>query len=176
MSTQTPDGVATRPDTDVERIAAAIVKVVRLSTHLAQARSGGTDRGAFFVLAVLTELGPQRSSVLAERVHADPSTVSRQIAGLVKLGFVERRADPVDGRASVLAATESGMARIRRGRLLRSRMINDLLAHWEPDEIQALARLLPKLASDYESRLPELLARLNDADLTSTDPGEGPTT
>ena len=50
--------------------------------------------------------GPHRSNALAEAVHSDPSTVSRQIAALVKVGYVERRPDPADGRACLLAATD----------------------------------------------------------------------
>ena len=44
---------------------------------------------------------------------ADPSTVSRQVASLVKAGLVERQADPDDGRASILVPTELGRAKVR---------------------------------------------------------------
>ena len=42
---------------------------------------------------------------LAAAVHSDPSTVSRQVAALVRAGLIERQADPEDGRASVLVPT-----------------------------------------------------------------------
>ena len=48
-----------------------------------------------------------RASALAECVQSDPSTVSRQVAALVTDGLLERRADPEDGRASLLVLTPS---------------------------------------------------------------------
>ena len=49
--------------------------------------------------------GPMRAGALAECLQSDPSTVSRQVAALVKDGLLERRADPADGRASLLVLT-----------------------------------------------------------------------
>ena len=47
----------------------------------------GMDKSAFVLLATLSGLGECRSSALAEAVLSDPSTVSRQVAGLVKDGL-----------------------------------------------------------------------------------------
>ncbi|MDZ7884163.1 MAG: MarR family transcriptional regulator [Mycobacterium sp.] len=49
-----------------------------------------------------------RSSELATMVNSDPSTVSRQVAQLVERGHVERVPDERNGRAFVLAVTQSG--------------------------------------------------------------------
>ena len=60
------------------------------------------DRGGaplHFLLVHLVKGGPQRSGALAEAVHSDPSTISRQVAHLVRLGLVERTADPEDREA-----------------------------------------------------------------------------
>src|SRR6058998_3946011 len=70
----------------------------------------GIEWASFALLAHLVTGGPRRSSALAELVFTDPSTVSRQVGQLVKDGYVERRADPDDGRVSVLAATDEGKA------------------------------------------------------------------
>ena len=51
-----------------------------------------------------------RAGALAECMQSDPSTVSRQVAALVKDGLLERRADPADGRASLLVLTEKADA------------------------------------------------------------------
>jgi hypothetical protein len=67
----------------------------RRARHLPPARAPGED-------------GPRRAGALADAVHSDPSTISRQIGHLVKLGYVERTADPEDGRATLLAATDEG--------------------------------------------------------------------
>jgi DNA-binding MarR family transcriptional regulator len=137
------------------------MKVIRLSGCVAQVKVG-MDRGAFFVLATLVECGEQRSSALAERVRADPSTVSRQIASLVKAGLVERRADPADGRASVLAATRTGERMVEDRKGMRRTLVRDLLADWSPGDLADLARVLPALAESYERHLPEIIERVVD--------------
>ena len=71
------------------------------------------DHSPLFLLVKLAQHGPRRASDLAEQVCADPSTVSRQVASLVKAGLIERRADPADGRASILVPTELGWQRVR---------------------------------------------------------------
>ena len=58
----------------------------------------GIDRSAIMLLKTLAMHGPRRSSELATAVHSDPSTVSRQVAGLVRDGLVERQADPARRR------------------------------------------------------------------------------
>ena len=60
------------------------------------------DHSPLFLLVKFVRTGRQRASALAELVGADPSTVSRQVASLVKAGFVDREADPDDGRACLL--------------------------------------------------------------------------
>ena len=68
-------------------------------------KMGGFDRSAIILLKTLVLNGPTRSSALAAAVHSDPSTVSRQVAALVRDGLLERQADQEDGRASLIAAT-----------------------------------------------------------------------
>ena len=50
-------------------------------------------------LEMIVEHGPLRLGVLAERLFLDKSTTSRVVSTLVKKGYVEQRADAVDGRA-----------------------------------------------------------------------------
>ncbi|MDV9190149.1 MarR family winged helix-turn-helix transcriptional regulator, partial [Streptomyces sp. SR27] len=51
-----------------------------------------------------------RATDLAAHYLLDKSTVSRQVAGLEKLGLVERRPAPDDHRVHVLHPTEAGTA------------------------------------------------------------------
>ena len=84
------------------------------STANRRTSGDGVEWAAYGLLFQLVNDGPQRSSALAETACVDPSTVSRQVAQLVKAGLVERQSDPEDGRASLLVATERGRARLRR--------------------------------------------------------------
>jgi len=106
-----------------------------------------------------------RSSALAELAQSDPSTVSRQVASLVKDGFVERRADPVDGRASVLAITERGQhAHIDRCRR-RNEYYQEMLAGWDEDEVREFAAQLARFADRFDEIRPKWLRELRSARL-----------
>ncbi|HEX8520265.1 MAG TPA: MarR family transcriptional regulator, partial [Pseudonocardia sp.] len=84
-------------------------------------------------------------------VHSDPSTVSRQSAHLVRLGLVERVADPADGRATLLVATDEGRRVFDENRALRNRRIAGLMADWPESDRQTFARLLTRFTDAFES-------------------------
>jgi DNA-binding MarR family transcriptional regulator len=67
------------------------------------------------VLATLWQ-APGRSlrmSELADRVVLSPSRMTRRVEALEKLGYVERRPDPDDGRAVQAHLTPGGLAHMR---------------------------------------------------------------
>ncbi len=82
----------------------------------------GVDPSAYPVLVQLME-SPKRTTELATCLHADTSTVSRQVTALVDVGLVERRADPEDRRATILVATDAGRAAYDEMRAGRERML-----------------------------------------------------
>ena len=94
-------------------VGAEIVRFFR-SFKSVQAQMGhrarhGVDPSAYAVLFQLVE-SPKRTTELASCLHADTSTVSRQVTSLVDIGLVERTADPEDRRATILVATDAGRA------------------------------------------------------------------
>jgi DNA-binding MarR family transcriptional regulator len=117
----------------------------------------GVDRSAVMLLKTLMHVGPCRSSVLAMAVHSDPSTVSRQIATLVRDGLVERRADPEDGRASVLAATETGIKLLEEQRRRIGLALARVVRQWAPGDVDTFLDLLEKFVVDHERSLPEVI-------------------
>jgi len=130
----------------------------RTNTHSVTRRRDGLDKAAFVALFKLVEDGPQRSSALAECTLSDPSSVSRQVAHLVELGLVERTADPGDGRATLLAATERG--RQTAANILRRRTLNlsMLLADWPVEDRHRFTELLARFTTDFERNRPHFLA------------------
>jgi len=130
----------------------------RTNTHSVTRRRDGLDKAAFVALFKLVEDGPQRSSSLAECTLSDPSSVSRQVAHLVELGLVERTADPGDGRATLLAATERG--RQTAANILRRRTLNlsMLLADWPVEDRHRFTELLARFTTDFERSRPHFLA------------------
>ena len=131
-----------------------------LRTHLAALAPGGVPWATYGLLFHLATSGPCRARDLAGSVHVDASTVSRQVDQLVRMGLVERRADPDDGRASQLVATEAGRELHARVREARERMLDELLADWDPHDVAELARLLSRLNADMGERLPQLMATM----------------
>src|SRR5947209_1302225 len=109
------------------------------------------ERATYLLLVHLVKGGPRRAGALAEAVHSDPSTISRQIGHLVKLGFVERTADPVDGRATLLAATTEGRRVFEENRRLRNERFAQILADWSGPDRAALAAMLARLTNSIEA-------------------------
>lgn len=102
---------------------------------------GGQDRTGMLLLFPLVH-GPQRAAALADLCQADPSTISRQVAELVRRGLVERQADPSDGRASLLAITDAGRELCERVRVLRRQLLATAVDGWTDDELATFAHLL----------------------------------
>ncbi|WP_086788522.1 MarR family winged helix-turn-helix transcriptional regulator [Crossiella equi] len=142
-------------------IGMSLVRLNRATACMAaQSAKLGIDKTSFTLLATLVHTGPLRSSALAEAVYSDPSTISRQVAQLVKDGLVERTADPLDGRATLLAATESGRELFRQRRDRRNEMIASILADWSPEDRRQLATLFHRFVGAYEENMPGLIAEL----------------
>jgi len=110
------------------------------------------ERATYILLVHLVKDGPQRAGTLAESVHSDPSTISRQIAQLVRLGLVERTADPEDGRATLLAATAEGVRVFEQNRRSRNERIAALIAGWAPEDRARFADLLARFTTDFENQ------------------------
>ncbi|WP_024795103.1 MarR family winged helix-turn-helix transcriptional regulator [Tomitella biformata] len=122
----------------------------------------GLEMAAYRCVFAVLELGPMRSGALAEAVLADPSTVSRHVAQLVALGHLERRPDPADGRATVIAATAAGRAAAGRMRARRNERLATVIGDWPRQDRQELVRLMTRLLDDYELRREDLLAEALD--------------
>jgi DNA-binding MarR family transcriptional regulator len=141
-----------------DRVSTAMVRLNKMHAQLAHHMAKqGIDKSAFVLLATLAGLGECRSSALAEAVFSDPSTVSRQVAGLVKDGLVERRADPADGRASVLAVTGAGRELLAERSRMRIEAFQRLFADWSDEEFKNFTDLFERFVQDYERTIPALL-------------------
>jgi DNA-binding MarR family transcriptional regulator len=145
-------------DTDdaIPRIADELVRFHRL---MARARGMlnvgdlGAEFSALMHLFPLRYRGPMRATDLAEIKQADPSTISRQVAQLVKAGLARREADPEDGRASRLAITDAGLAAVERLEEARSAWLRDVLSDWPPGQAATFAGLFSEFNSSVEARL-----------------------
>jgi DNA-binding MarR family transcriptional regulator len=117
----------------------------------------GIDKTSMLLLGTLKHIGPVRSNALAEAVYSDPSTISRQVAGLVKDGLIERRADPADGRASLLAVTEKALALLEARYRQRSCSLARMLTHWPVEDRERFVELLERFLVDHERAIPNFI-------------------
>jgi DNA-binding MarR family transcriptional regulator len=141
-----------------ERVSAALTGLHRQSASVAsQLAKFGVDKTSFVLLGNLSANGPMRSSALAEAVFADPSTISRQVAALVRDGLVERQADPEDGRASLLAVTAKGTEVIERNCRRRNAAVAGMLADWSPEDRERFVELFERFVADHEQYLPQFV-------------------
>ncbi|MFQ6327572.1 MarR family winged helix-turn-helix transcriptional regulator [Nocardia sp. CWNU-33] len=152
-------------DAEDESVETIAIQLTRLQRHrdrvAAQLRtSDGVDPAAFAILFRLLCDGPMRSGALAEAVHSDASTVSRQVAQLVERQLVERQADRSDGRATVLVVTERGRAVAEQIRRRRHENLTRVMAAWTPQDRALFAGLLRQFVDDFEQAKPAMLAAI----------------
>jgi DNA-binding MarR family transcriptional regulator len=156
---EAPTAEPTEQDAEVgRRLAGAMFALGKQQASLGHRMSkSGVDRSTIVLLKTMVLHGPIRSSELAAAVHSDPSTVSRQVAALVRDGLAERRADPEDGRASVLAPTESGLRLLEEQRRRLGFALAKVVRQWDPEDVTRFLELFERFVADHERVLPNLL-------------------
>ncbi|MFF2556259.1 MarR family winged helix-turn-helix transcriptional regulator [Nocardia sp. NPDC058058] len=158
------DPAITLADDLLDTIGYQLTRLTRLrektNAQVAAATNGEVEPAAFGILFQLLHNGPMRSGALAEALYSDASTISRQVAALVKRGLLERRADPADGRVSVLAVTDLGRECAAQIRMRRNESLTQILRAWEPAERDTFAHLLERFVDDYEINRQTMLAEL----------------
>jgi DNA-binding MarR family transcriptional regulator len=139
------------PD-DVRELANTFFDLVRtanrIRTRWLAAAAHDVEWSAHVLLKAVAGNGPLRAGALAECVHSDPSTVSRQVAALVKEGLLERRADPEDGRASLLVVTDRGANVLGEHDEIRLRHFAGMLEDWSERDVHRFVMLLRRFADD----------------------------
>jgi DNA-binding MarR family transcriptional regulator len=121
---------------DVARLYLAVGRLNRALRR--DAPDAAVGHGALSVLATLLQSGPMRLGALAEVEGVSAPAMTRIVASLEDLGHVRRTPDPADGRAHLVAVTESG---------------DDLVARGRSQRLRALAHRLEKLTPDARERL-----------------------
>lgn len=99
---------------------------------------------SYLMLSYLSDNGPTRSSAIAETFEIDKGAISRQVQHLVDLGLVDRSPDPIDGRATLVAASADAVRRLADVAELRRAWLDEQLGDWTSEElsdfVQELAR------------------------------------
>jgi DNA-binding MarR family transcriptional regulator len=137
-----------------DRLTAGTARLVRAVKHLGSRVAtdlyGDLPSSGWALLVLLEQDGDQRCSALAARVGVDVSVASRQVSALERSGYVRRRPDPVDGRASLISLSPAGAAALAHTRDVRSQWAAEALADWTEDEARQFTALLEKYADGLD--------------------------
>ncbi len=119
---------------------------MRLARRLRQQRADhGVPLGQISVLATLDRLGPLTPGALAQHEQVRPPTMTKVLANLAEAGYVDRVADPTDGRQQVVSLTPRAQKMLREDRRRRDEWLAALLIDLTAEQRQALAVALPVL-------------------------------
>lgn len=95
---------------DQDRFARALVAVARGLGRIARerARAGDVTPQQAETLQLIAERGALSTSTLAEMLGIDPSTASRNLSGLERVGYISRQKGSQDGRQTDVRLTPRG--------------------------------------------------------------------
>ena len=99
-------------------------------------------------LAVLMRHGAVRLSTLAEHLRIAPRSATEVVDGLAERGLVERRPDPVDRRATLVALTGAGERVGEAIRVARAAEAERFFGALDPADRTELTRILRRLRDD----------------------------
>jgi DNA-binding MarR family transcriptional regulator len=147
------DGRPPAPSSDdaATRLYVAIGRLVRM---LRRTGTADVSPGALSALSSLVSAGPCRLGDLAAREGVAAPTMTRIVAVLEEGGLVRRTADPQDGRAVLVGATDGGAALVQGESFARSSALRRRVAALSPADRAALEAALPvleALARDEET-------------------------
>ena len=97
------------------------------------------------VLRRLCEQGPTRQSVLAADFALSPHSITDIVDGLERLGLAERRPDPVDRRAKLVAITDAGRTALDAANATWERVLTQIFGSLSQADRETLLRLLGSL-------------------------------
>lgn len=109
------------------------------------------DRALFPLLVRIGARGSLNIATLADQAGRDHSTVSRQLAKLRRLGYVDCENGPDDRRVRTARLTSAGEATVQAIGLARRRLMAKALRTWADDDLRTLAALNQRLVTTLTS-------------------------
>ena len=176
-NTAAPPETAVQPET-AQALSHTLVRVMKIMSamkHQAPRQHPAVDPSHYPVLFCLSG-DPQRVSAVAESIHSDVSTVSRQVSHLVHHGLLDKIGDPDDRRAQLLSLSPSGREVIDKLVRGRGQWFGELLSSWTDEDVRAFDAYLTRFGDDLEAfkaRVSTLIPAGNAAHQTSS-PSETP--
>jgi DNA-binding MarR family transcriptional regulator len=116
------------------------LNIVRTARRLRQEAGSDLSPTLTAALATIARHGPLTPSELAVRERVQRPTATKLLARLEAPGLVVRTADPADGRSSLVAVSESGLALLAEARGRKDAYLARRLRALTPEERATLRR------------------------------------
>jgi DNA-binding MarR family transcriptional regulator len=133
---------------DAQEVAASLrTSVGLLVRRLKQTRAeGDLTMPESSALSRLDRGGPATAAELARQEQISPQSMGATLAVLQERGWIERQADPEDGRRILLSLTAAGLEVLHDRRSQRAQQLAAVLAaHFSPAELALLQQAAPLL-------------------------------
>ena len=124
-----------------EQVADGLQRLARWAVRIAPKQMSMTALGTLSTLSS----GPLRVSTLAEREGTTQPGMTALVNRLAAAGYVQRIADPTDGRATLVQLTAKGELTLADRRATRTAALRDHIQALPPEHRQALAAALPAI-------------------------------
>ncbi|MEJ8285146.1 MarR family transcriptional regulator [Curtobacterium citreum] len=131
--------------TDRTEVAARLAAAVGRINRRARTDSASLGYGIVSALATIQREGPLRPGDLSRIEVVTKPTMTRILTELEQRGFIEREADPRDGRAFMVSATAEGVEAVERARSDRTGIVAELIAELGESDVAAIAGALDAL-------------------------------
>ncbi|WP_426764272.1 MarR family winged helix-turn-helix transcriptional regulator [Pseudarthrobacter sp. 1G09] len=106
------------------------------------------DQSSHQLLRLLGFSGPLRPSQIAERLKTGASNVSKMLHRLEANGWLERKPDSADARATLVGLTPAGIEAAQHVFDLGDDMIAQVLTGWNPRDVEQYTRLTRRFVDD----------------------------
>lgn len=110
------------------------------------------DQILFPLLVAIGRRGPIGVVELADNLGRDYTTVSRQVKKLEALELAHKQPNAQDRRISEVTLSEQGRAIFDAIAIARQKLMNQVLAAWSPEEVEALFTLTRKYADSLQQK------------------------
>ena len=120
--------------------------------QLLQAAGVQLEQLLFPLLVAIGRRGPIGVVELADNLGRDYTTVSRQVKKLEAQGLAHKQPNARDRRISEVTLSEQGQAIFAQIARARQKLMNQVLANWSPEEVQALFTLTRKYADSLQQQ------------------------
>lgn len=115
------------------------------------------ESGQMDTLDVLVQSDGWRMGDLADALRVDPSTATRAVQRLERIGLATRRPSPSDKRVVIVEATEAGRTRHSKAHALRQNAMSSIMDSFAEEEREQLAVFFER----FVQALDDFVARID---------------